>query len=156
MCFYFAAHLIFNKMKTIAKALKEKNKIKNEIANLQKKLNSHNSILKGNKRPVDLQAVESELIEKIDLLVSLKNAITKANQPVQERIYKLAELRGLISFYRNLPVTEGLHRSSYGNEPFAYEVFFNEAVIDERVKKLDSEAEKLQDELEVFNHKTYL
>ena len=143
-------------MKTIAKALKEKNKLKNEIALLQKKMNSHNSILKGNKRPVDLQTVDSELIEKIDLLIALKNAITKANQPVQEKIYKLAELRGMISFYRNLPVTEGLYRSSYGNEPLAYEAFFNESVIDEKVKKLNLEAETLQEELETFNYKTYL
>jgi len=141
-------------MATIAKALKEKNKLKLEISQLQKRLNSHNSVIKGNPRPFDLNKTEQELSEKIAQLVLLKSAITKANQPVQEKIYRLAELKGLIAFYKKLPVTEGKSTEKYSNNDNEYEVFFNEAVIDERVKKLETEADCIQDELESFNHST--
>ncbi|OFX55449.1 MAG: hypothetical protein A2046_12270 [Bacteroidetes bacterium GWA2_30_7] len=141
-------------MKTIAKSLKEKNKLKLEISQLQKRLNTHNSVIIGNKRPFDLTQVETEMNEKISQLVILKSAITKANQQVQEKIYKIAEIKGLIAFYKKLPVDEGKKTADFRSESFDYEVFFNEAIIAEKIKKLESEAEKIQDELESFNHIT--
>ena len=141
-------------MTTIAKALKEKNKLTLEISQLQKRLNTHNSVIKGNSRPFDLVNTESELSDKIANLVLLKSSITKANQPIQEKIYKLAELKGLISFYKKMPVTEGKSSERFSNETLEYEVFFNEAIIFERVKKLEIEADAIQDELESFNHLT--
>jgi len=113
-----------------------------------------NSVIKGNPRPFDLNKTDKELSEKIDKLVLLKAAITKVNQPVQEKIYKLAEIKGLIAFYKKLPVTEGKSKERYTNDAQEYEVLFNEAAIDERVMKLESEAESIQDELEAFNHST--
>lgn len=141
-------------MKTIAKALKEKNKLKLEISQLQKRLNTHNSVIIGNKRPFDLTQVETEMNEKISQLVILKSAITKANQPVQEKIYKIAEIKGLMAFYKKLPVDEGKKTIEYRSDSYDYEVFFNEAIIAEKIKKLESEAEQIQDELESFNHTT--
>ena len=143
-------------MTTIAKALKEKNKLKNEIAQLQKRLSTYNSIIKGNPRPFDLNKTEQDLTDKISQLVSLKSAINKTNQPIQEKIFRLAEIKGLISFYKKLPVTEGKSSERYGSETNEYEVFFNEAVIGERTNELEKEADLIQDELESFNHKTEL
>jgi hypothetical protein len=141
-------------MTTLVKALKEKNKLKLEISQLQKKLNTHNSVMKGNPRPFDLNKLDQELSDKISRLVLLKSAITKANQPVQEKIYRLSEIKGLIGFYKKIPVNEGKSTESYRLDAHEYEVFFNEAVIDERIKKLEIEADSIQDELEAFNHKT--
>lgn len=141
-------------MTTIAKALKEKNKLKLEISQLQKRFNAHNSVIIGNKRPFDLTQVETEMNEKISQLVILKSTITKANQPVQEKIYKIAEIKGLMAFYKKLPVDEGKKTIVYRNDTFDYEVFFNEAIIADKIKKLESEAEQIQDELESFNHTT--
>lgn len=141
-------------MKTIAKALKEKNKLKNEIALIEKKLNAHNSVIKGNKRPFNMEEVEAQLHEKVNALVALKAAISKANAPVQEKIFRLAEVRGLISFYRNMKVKEGRHVEGYRDEAQEYESFFGEADIEVKVNKLEAEAEALQDELDSFNFTT--
>ncbi len=141
-------------MKTIAKALKEKNKLKNEIALIERKLNTHNSIIKGNKRPFDIEEVDKQLHEKVNALVALKAAISKANAPVQEKIFRLAEVRGLISFYRKMTVKEGLFIEGYRDEAHDYEALFNEAEIEVKVKKLEEEAEILQDSLDSFNFTT--
>jgi len=141
-------------MTTITKALKEKNKLKGEITQLQKKLNTHNSVLKGNQRPFDLNKLELELNEKIAKLVLLKSAITKANQPVQEKIYRLSEIKNMIAFYRKMPATDGKSTEGFMDKNFEYEAFFNEAVIEERISKLETDADSIQDELESFNHLT--
>jgi len=143
-------------MTTIAKALKEKNKLKLEISLLLKRMNTHNSVMKGNSRPFDLSKLDQELPEKISAIISLKSAITNANQPVQEKIYRMAELKALIAFYKKLNVTEGKSTEGYGSEVHEFDVFFNEAVIYEKVKKLEADVEIIQDELEAFNHVTII
>jgi len=141
-------------MTTLAKALKEKNKLKLEISLLQRRLTAHNSVIKGNPRPFDLKIIDNELSAKIEELVLAKAALTKANMPVQEKIYRLAEMKGLIAFYKKLPAIEGKHALKYSNDSAEYEVFFNEAVISEKIKTLEKAAELIQDELETFNHIT--
>lgn len=139
-------------MTSIAKALKEKNKLKQEIAQLQKRLMSHNSVIKGNPRPFDIAKTDNELYEKINQLIVLKSALTKANQPVQEKIYRLAELKGLIAFYKKIPASVGISTERYGSDTFEYEACFNEAILDEKIKNCMLEAEKIQDELDSFNY----
>lgn len=141
-------------MKTLAKALKEKNKLKNEIALIEKKLNAHNSVIKGNKRPFNMEEVDAQLLEKVNALVALKAAISKANAPVQEKIFRLAEVRGLISFYRKMTVKEGRQIEGYRDEALDYECLFSEADIEVKVSKLEAEAESLQDTLDSFNFTT--
>lgn len=143
-------------MTTLAKALTTKNKLKKEIAQLQKKLETHNSVIAGNPRPFDVLAIDNELNAKVRELSQLKASITKANQTVQEKIYLLAELRGLIAFYRKIEVKEGKQSEFYRDEMIIYEAFMNELTFDEKIKLLENEAETIQDELELFNHTTQL
>ena len=141
-------------MTTIAKALKEKNKLKNEISQLQKRLLDHNCVIKGNNRPFDLNKADEELVNKSILLAELKMSITKANLPVQHKIYLLAELRGLISFYKKLPAHEGIRVEGYRENAQEYVAFFNEASLAVKIIELEDQADVIQDELESFNHQT--
>ncbi len=143
-------------MKTIAKALKEKNKLQSEISLIEKKLNTHNSVIKGNKRPFDIEKVDRQLHEKVNALVALKAAIIKANAPVQEKIFRLSEVRGLISFYRKMTVKEGRIIEGYRDDALDYECHFSEADIEAKVNTLEAEAESLQDILDSFNFTTTL
>ncbi len=94
-------------MTTIAQALKQKNKLKSEIAQLQKRLTTHNSVMQGNPRPFDLTETDAELVMRVNELIALKHALTVANQPMQEKIYRLAELKSLMAFYQKLPTKAG-------------------------------------------------
>jgi uncharacterized protein YeeX (DUF496 family) len=141
-------------MKTIAKALKEKNKLKKEISQLQRRLENHNSIVVGNQRPFDIDKIDQELNDRINQLIVLKSEITKGNQPIQEKIYRLGEIRGLIGFYKNLSVLEGKSTDRYSSDTLERETHFNEADIDVKVQKLEFEAEIIQDELELYNQIT--
>lgn len=143
-------------MSTLAKALKEKNKLKLEIAQLQKRFNTYNSVIKGNQRPFDLKITEKELTEKIFQLIQLKSVITKSNQAVQDKIYRLAEIKGLIKFYKDVPIKQGKSAERYSSEATEYEALFNESEIYIRIENLQKEADEIQDILETFNHKTEL
>jgi hypothetical protein len=94
-------------MKTLAKALKEKKKLTQEISQLQKRLTNYNSVIKGNPRPFEMDSVDKELVAKTEELILLKSVITKANQPVQDKIYRMSELKGLIAFYKKYLLQKG-------------------------------------------------
>lgn len=143
-------------MTTIAQALKQKNKLKSEIAQLQKRLTTHNSVMKGNPRPFDLTETDAELVMRVNELIALKHALTVANQPMQEKIYRLAELKSLMAFYQKLPTKAGKMSEGYMNTAHEYEAFFNEADTQAKIKTLETQAEQIQDELEAFNHLTHI
>ena len=141
-------------------ALKRKNALVNEIKKLQIRIEKHNSILKGNSRPYDIPQLFIELNEKIDTLTALKASLTLANQPVQEKIYRLSELKSLTKFYKALPVDDGkarLREGGYGSEPLAeYESAVKADRVDEMLDAVEKEIQDLQDSLDLYNLTTDL
>ena len=75
---------------------------------------------------------------------------------MQEKIYRLAEIKGLIKFYKDIPVAHGKSTERYSANINEYEALFNESDIYTRIEKLQNEADLIQDELETFNHNTEL
>lgn len=143
-------------MVTLAKALRRKKKLKNEIEQLKMRVEKHNSVIEGNTRPFDLLLIIKELHTNIHVLSELKAAITKATQPVQQKVFLLAELRSLNEFYKEIEVKEGKQIEYYDNKMIIYEALINESALDEKIKLLEDEAETIQDELEAFNHVTQI
>lgn len=141
-------------MTTIAKALVQKNKLKREVAQLQKKLSTHNSVIAGNVRPFDIVAVDAELNSKTRELAALKANITIANRDVQHKINLMAELRGLISYYRNLVIINGKTKVAYGSDTNTYDCILTERDIEERLRALEHEVEIIQDEMDAHNYLT--
>ncbi|PID95491.1 MAG: hypothetical protein CSA94_01335, partial [Bacteroidetes bacterium] len=86
----------------LSKALSEKNRLARKTRELQNKIKEHNSYIKGNTPIYRTQELLGELQETIEELVELKTKIHKANQPVQDKIFKLAELKSFATFLRNL------------------------------------------------------
>ena len=72
----------------------------------------------------------------------------------QNYVVNIIGVYRLMAFYKELPVKEGKSIEKYSDASNEYEVFFNESAIDQRLKKLESDAETIQDELESFNHTT--
>lgn len=92
---------------SLAKALKLKNRQVAKIQKLQGIVTTHNSRLVGGSEEFDVAASLAELRNATEALVKLKAAISLANAPIQETIYRIGELKSHISFLRRIPTTSG-------------------------------------------------
>jgi hypothetical protein len=137
---------------TLSKALKVKNRLARQIFDLQNQMVSQNSYLTGSKPDYDVPAVYEELKRQKDRLIALKTAITNANRPVQDSIYRLAELKGLVAFLKALDTKRGPQFAEYGmGNLTSYESQISAPERDAEVARLEREIDDLQDRLDAHN-----
>jgi hypothetical protein len=142
---------------TVARALKLKNKLVSEINRLEDLIRQENVQEGGNTSHFDVPALTKELEKKIVDLTKVKGATAKANAEVYELIFLLSEYKSLIQFYRSVSTKEGVfHEPAYGGEVLqkVYSAAVNKKELDNMVSLFENCIEKLQEELDVFNHKT--
>ena len=141
----------------IKKALKEKNRLVKEIQDLQVRVATYNSIEVGNKRPYSVK----ESLKKLDLLsnelVELKTKIHLANAPIYPHIFRLSELKSMITRIKNLDCNEGTVNDYYTRNretPLVKEVEISIVERDEMVKHMEGQIEEIQDILDNHNQIT--
>lgn len=140
----------------VYQALKEKNKIVGKINELTALLQSKNSNLSTNPSKFDLDQILDELQTQKNELVSLKTRIYKTNFAIQHKIFKIAELKTEIKFWSSLPTREGVEYNQYSKESYNYTAHFNEVYVRSKKEELQKEVQKIQEELDYFNHTTDL
>ncbi len=142
----------------LAEALKKKNKLADKSKKLVTILQNNNSILKGNERSYDPIETLSEMENVAEELAALKARIQKTNAPIQYKIFKMSELKGLISSLMRMSCHAGAQSSGYGrNESLVeYEAVYNDRKRDELIESFQEKIEKLQGEVDYFNHTTDL
>ena len=138
----------------IKQALKAKNKLVAEIKELNGIVKNHNSIEAGNPRRFDVANSLEKVHELTNQLVSLKARIHRANAPVFEDIFAMAELKGQIKELKKLPVEEGKVNERYGSIVSVKEVAINAAEVREMIKDREARIELIQDKLDVHNANT--
>ena len=142
----------------IAKALKEKNKFLRELGKLLTKVQKNNSVIEGKTRAYSSKEMFIQANLKILELVELKTKISLANEPIQSKIYKLSELKSLVSIIKELSTEEGPQESSHSwedtNKVFIYNSEIKTVEKDEMVQNIENEIEKIQEELDIYNHTT--
>lgn len=144
------------KKMNIKQALKEKNKLVAEIKELYDTAKKTNSIEVGNPRRFSVEGSLKEAESKTKQLVELKTKIHKANLPVYEKIFRMSEMKSRIKELKAISTEEGKVSQRYGSTVENKEVELNAAQIKEMVKGLESEIEKIQDELDIHNATTQL
>ncbi len=139
----------------ITKALKLKNKLAGDVAELKARLTSQNS--RASTVPFDYDAndVLSALRVKVDELVTIKSAIATANVAIYPRIFRLAELKGLVTSIKSLDTRQGVFKEGGGFSLSACEVEYvaqlKKAAVDALAAELEAEISAIQDELDEFN-----
>lgn len=140
----------------VKQALKVKNKLVTEMKAAYGILQKYNSIEEGNPRRYSM----TNTLEKIKTLqaelVDLKTKIHKANQPVYDKIFALAELKGMIKELKKVSTEEGKVNERYGSVVSVKEVELNVTDIDAATAVLESQIEGLQNELDVHNATTQI
>ena len=141
----------------IAKLLKTKNRIASEITRVKAKIQLHNTytVEKGKEETstpqVNVLDLGKDLMSLTEKLIAVKAAINSANSKSSEKIYKLSETKGLISYYSALNCVEGKDRYGYGENAEVTVAQIKIPVRDQIVSDLIKLANALQDELDEFN-----
>ncbi|MEI8341332.1 MAG: hypothetical protein WCH43_07350 [Verrucomicrobiota bacterium] len=138
----------------LAKALKQKNKLAGEVAQLKELLAEQNSRSTKQKFDYNNQEVLTNLRAKIDELVATKAAIGAANAEVYPKIFRLAELKGFVTALKGLSTKEGVYAESLGysqSVEVEYVAQIKKAEVDKLVEEIEKEIQELQDALDEFN-----
>ena len=144
------------KMVTIARALKEKNRVAGRLAKARKLVGAENSNEKKIPRRVDVAAVREEARTLAERLIAIKSAIAAANAPVVGTIIELDETKSAIAWLNGLNVREGVfEETNYGGKVVKeYEAVIDQAAVLKQVEALQRRADDLQDALDEFNAST--
>ena len=143
-------------MVTIARALKEKNRVVGRLAKTRELVGAENSKDKSVPRGVDVAATYDLAKMLRNRLIAIKSAIAEANKPIVSKIIELDEIKSEIAFLNGLDVKEGKFvTTNYGTriESDIDAVIRKQQVLDE-VTALQARADRLQDELDEFNAAT--
>ena len=144
----------------LSTALKRKNRLVRELEDKKKLLIANNVQVGDNEPDYDAGDLRGSIITLVDKLVAMKSAISLANAPIQGKIYKISELKGLINLYSGLPTKHGTFAESVGYDggftDVSYKATIRRKVADMLVKGLQEEIDSLQDEIDAHNHSTQI
>lgn len=138
----------------VKQALKAKNKLVGEIKECYKIIQSQNSIEEGNPRRYKVKEQIAKIAQLTDELVQLKAQLHRANASVYEKIFQMAEIKGIIKELKKMDVSEGKQDSRYGSVVSVKEVEVNVVERDAIVKEYEAEVERIQNELDIHNSNT--
>ena len=141
----------------IRQGLKEKNKVVKEIQDLHVRLATYNSVEVGNVRPYSPKDTMELINQKSNELVELKTKIHKANVSVYQHIFRLSELKSMITRIKNLDCNEGIVQDYYSRNretPTVKETEISIVERDEMVKHMENQIEEIQDILDNHNQIT--
>jgi hypothetical protein len=140
----------------VKQALKQKNKLVTDLKAQYEILKKYNSIEEGNPRRYSMVDTLDKITNLSNQLVELKAQIHKANQPVYDKIFALAELKGLVKELKKVPTEEGKINERYGSVVSVKEVELNVVDIQNKVDILNSKIEEIQNELDIHNANTQI
>lgn len=138
----------------VKQALKAKNKLVGEIKECYKIIQSQNSIEEGNPRRYSVKEQIDKVAQLTDELVQLKAQLHRANAPVYEKIFQMAEIKGIIKELKKMSTDEGKQDSRYGSVVSVKEVEVNVVERDAIIKEYEAEVERIQNELDIHNSNT--
>ena len=141
------------KVVSIARALKEKNRVAGRLSRARAQIESENSCDKRVPRGIDVEQVFALSRVLRDQLISIKTAIALANKPIVSKIIELDEVKSEIAYLNGLNVREGRFvEGGYGSRDEAeIEAVIRKPRVLSEVAALQARADRLQDELDEFN-----
>lgn len=139
----------------LSEALNEKNRLTRNIKEIQGRIHAHNSFIKGNAKIYDTRKLLEKLEKTTNDLIAIKSNISQANQAVQEKIFRLSELKSAASFLKKLQIKEGkIQDQRWNAEVCEWESDLGIVERDEKIAEHEKKIALLQSELDEFNHMT--
>ena len=143
---------------TLARALKEKNRIAGRLHHVQELVRKENRKIKDSPRrlsPANLAAEAERLSEQ---LIAVKTAIAEANAGIVGTIVELEEVKSLLTFFREVPADNDLEilEGRFGSDRtiVAWDVAMDKSTLLVKRAELQERADALQDRLDEYNIRT--
>ncbi len=135
---------------SIAKALKEKERIATKLEQARKLVARYNSVRSGVACPVSVKDQYALVMELEAKYLEIRKAIAIANGPVMDKLAEMLVLRGSIAYRDTINTTvaaPGYER----NEIIAFNVTLSEMDVLAAKEELQNRLDALQDELDAYN-----
>ena len=138
----------------LRKAIQRKKRIAGVLAESYTKLRRANITPEGRPPLISSREILERIKEKSEEIIQLKVKIQRANLPILEDIYRLAELKALVHEMRNINT---LHERRYDSaQPTTYVVCIDELEQEAITDELERQIEEIQDRIEAFNFRVHL
>lgn len=139
----------------ISQALKEKNKKAANLAKLAQRVITSNISEKDTEKDYSSKKVLEETKAEMAALIELKTRIHIASAPIRNKIFRLSELKGLSKSLAYMDTNHKLHKSRTDGAVISETIpeittKEHEAILAEMSEEID----KIQEELDAFNHTT--
>ena len=141
---------------SLARALKEKNRIAGRLRKAQELVKKENRKVAGSPRAVDVVATLAEAERLSALLAVVKAAIAKANDGIVASIVELEEVKSMIAFLGSVNTDDEVEveRDYRGTVERRWDVALRQPEILAKTTALQERADALQDALDEYNAKT--
>ena len=143
---------------TLARALKEKNRIAGRLHYLQELVRKENRKIQDSPRklsPADLAAEAERLSEQ---LIAVKTVIAEANAGIVGTIVELEEVKSLLAFFREVPAADDLEilEGRFGSQRtiVEWDGAMDKSTLLAKRGELQERADALQDKLDEYNIRT--
>ncbi len=138
----------------LRKAIQRKKRIAGVLAESYTKLRRANITPEGRPPLISSREILERIKEKSEEIIQLKVQIQKANLPILEDIYRLAELKSLVNEMRNI---NSLHDRRYDNsQAIVYTICIDEIEQEVIIADLEKQIEVIQDRIESFNFRVHI
>lgn len=138
----------------LRKAIQRKKRIAGVLAESYTKLRRANITPEGRPSLISSREILERIKEKSEEIIQLKVQIQKANLPILEDIYRLAELKSLVNEMRNI---NSLHDRRYDNsQAIVYTICIDEIEQEAIIADLEKQIEVIQDRIESFNFRVHI
>ena len=136
----------------LIKALKHKKKLIKQADEFYKRFSEYNSHESITMPSYDPQEMYDSWLTTTDELIALKAKIHRANTPIADKIFKIGEIKNLITRLRVVDTKEGKFRNRYSDEaPIEYVSYIGLVAKDNQIKIWEVELDQLQEDIEAFN-----
>jgi hypothetical protein len=138
----------------LTKALKHKKKLVKQADEMFNRFQRYNSQNKENvNKGYSPEEAFNSWIELTQDLIELKTKIHNANIKIAEKIFRLGELKNLVSRIRVVDTKSGLVKEHRHPDvaPIEYVTYMDLFAKDDQISKWEGEIEQLQEEIEAYN-----
>ena len=147
---------------TVARALKEKERILRRLAEAKTLFEGVNCVKVGEVRDADPEAVYGDVQSLQKRYLEIKKAIAVANAGISPALVEMLAVRAELAFYTNLRCKEsemsdkltqldGDERPVRRRVKIVYDTFLNEKARQEALETLTTRLDDLQDEVDNYN-----
>jgi hypothetical protein len=140
----------------ISQALKQKSCLIRDIKRERDRLFKWNTYVVGSTVPYEANQTYQNWLKLKEELIDLKSKIQIANVGIQEQIFRLSERKDTIENLKMLKCIEG-EKVTENYSTTTIEISgITLLERDELIVKLEKEIDQIQNEIEVYNHKTQI